>query len=515
MKLPYFLGIDQGTSGSRALILDTAGQVQGYGYRALSSLSPRPGWVEQDPHVVARTVEEAITLALAAAGIHPAQIVACGIACQRNTEFVWDATTGQPLGNAITWQDLRTADLYRSLSTEFDPAEMRHRLGHVPAAFSSALHLAWRLQHEPAVGEAAQKGKLRAGFSAEWLLQALGSRRAHAMDYSLVQAMGLFDFREEQVWKAWQQRLAIPDDALPAAKPTVHDYGTITVTGPDRNTAIVPVLAMIGDQQAALFGFDCRRPGEAECTHGTASFVNVCLGEEAPAMPQFNVYYGWVLDNTATYCLEARTTATGSVLRWLRDEARFFSRYDELDHLVASVSDSGGVFFVPAFTGLYDPDEDPHARGAILGLTLGNTRAHIVRAFLESLGFQVRAILDKIRAETGLTVGQLLLGGGISSSAVACQIQADLLGIPTVRLDSAETTARAAALLAGMGSGHWSSIDQLPILAGGRNIFHPSLSHQQQSEHLARWQQAVSRISPIFSARPKTASMSPSTSKSS
>ena len=494
MKSRYFLGIDQGTSGSRALILDAEGQVYGYGYQPLASVHPQPGWVEQEPYAVAGTVAEAMTLAVADANIHPSDITACGIACQRNTEFVWDAETGQPLGNAITWQDLRTTDLHLALSTEFDPVEMRHKLGHVPAAFSSALHLAWRLQNDKTLSKAAQKGTLRAGFSAEWLLQAIGSPRSHAMDFSLVQAMGLFDFREEQVWETWRQRLAIPYEVLPAAEPTVHDYGTIMVTGPRGETGVVPVLAMIGDQQAALFGFDCRQAGDAECTHGTASFVNVCLGKKAPTLPQFNVYYGWVLDDSPTYCLEARTTATGSVLRWLRDEARFFSQYDELDDLVGSVPDAGGVVFVPAFAGLYDPYDDLNARGAIMGLTFGHTRAHMVRAFLESLGFQVQAILDTIQIQTDLTIPQLFLGGGVSSSDAACQIQADLLGIPTIRLDFAETTARAAALLAGLGSGHWSSVQQLPVLANGRHTFSPRLSRQQRDDCLSRWQQAIISI---------------------
>lgn len=501
----YFLGIDQGTSGSRALILDAAGQVSGYGYRPLPSVYPRPGWVEQEPHVVARTVAEAMTLAVANARIHPAEIAACGIACQRNTEFVWDAVTGQPLGNAITWQDLRTAALHRTLAAEFDSVDTRYRLGHVPAAFSSALHLAWRLQHDAALGDAARTGRLRAGFAAEWLLQALGSAREHAMDYSLVQAMGLFDFRGERVWEDWRRRLAIPHDVLPEARPTVHDYGTITVTGPDGNTAVVPVLAMLGDQQAALFGFDCRRAGDAECTHGTASFVNVCLGKTAPALTRFNVYYGWVLADGPTYCLEARTTATGSVLRWLRDEARFFVRYDELDEIVGSVSDSGGVVFVPAFSGLYDPYDDLDARGAIMGLAFGNTRGHILRAFLESLGFQVGAILDSIEDSTELTIAQLFLGGGISRSNAACQIQADLLGIPTVRLDFAETTARAAALLAGLGSGHWSGLAHLPALAYGRDTFQPRMTRQQQQDSAAHWRQAVGRTTNWGRSSPQNA----------
>lgn len=495
MATPLFLGIDQGTSGSRALILDVAGQVRGYGYRPLSSLHPQPAWVEQDPYVVVRTVQAATTAALADAGVRPRDLTACGIACQRNTEFVWDAHSGEPLGNAITWQDLRTIELHRTLLQEIDAAEMRHRLGHVPAAFSSALHLAWRLQHQKAVRTAAEKGTLRAGFSAEWLLQAMGHPREHAMDYSLVQAMGLFDFREERVWDAWRQRLAIPETVLPTPRPTVHDYGSITVSGPAGESADIPVLAMIGDQQAALFGFDCRQPGDAECTHGTASFVNICLGEQAPQLAQFNVYYGWVIDERRTYCLEARTTATGSVLRWLRDEARFFSQYDELDELVSSVAESGDLVFVPAFTGLYDPYDDDQARGAIMGLTFGITRAHIVRAFLESLGFQVRAILDEIQKRIGLAPAELLLGGGISSSDAACQIQADTIGVPTVRLDFAETTARAAALLASMGSGHYARVAQLPRLKRERTVFTPASPRSAREINFARWRDAVARIS--------------------
>lgn len=494
MKSRYFLGIDQGTSGSRALILDRAGQVRGYGYRPLTSLHPRPGWVEQDPHTVAQGVAEAITLAVADAGCHPGELVACGIACQRNTEFVWHAQTGEPLGHGITWQDLRTDGLYARLAAEFDAAEVRHRLGHVPAAFSSALHLAWRLQHETAVASAAHSGTLHTGFSAEWLLRALGEAREHAMDYSLVQAMGVYDFRREQAWQAWLDRLGIPDAILPAPKPTVYDYGHIRVTGARGETAVVPVLAMIGDQQAALFGFDCHRPGDAECTHGTASFVNVCLGPEAPDLPQFNVYYAWVLDDGPTYCLEARTTATGSVLRWLRDELRLFAQYADLDALVTAVTDAGGVTFVPAFSGLYDPYNDLDARGAILGLRFGHTRAHVMRAFFESLGFQVRAILDAIQVNGNLVVPQLSLGGGISASDAACQIQADLLGISTQRFKFAETTARAAALLAGLGSGHWSSLNKLPPLPNGRDIFHPQLTPAERERRYAAWQRAIARV---------------------
>ncbi len=490
---PYLLAIDQGTSGSRALILDREGQVHGYGYCPLPRLYPRPGWVEQDPATVAGGVAAAITKAIEQAACRPADIAACGIAGQRNTDFVWDARTGRPLANAITWQDLRTTPMLAEFAAWPLADQRRRRLGYFPGPYSSAMHIAWRMRHQPAVAEAARAGYLRLGFSATWLLVALGRPAGHQMDYTLVQAMGLYDFRAQRYWDEWLSVLGIPPDPLPAVKPTVYDYGTLRLTGPDGSTADVPVLATIGNEQAALFGHDCRQPGDAECTHGTASFVDVCLGDEAPLQEKLNIYYAWHLGDRPTYCLEADTTVSGAAIRWMKEQARLFDRDDEVGSLAASVPDSAGVVFVPAFTGLNVPYNDRTARGAILGLTLGSSRAHIARAFLESLGYQVRAILETIAAETGLQVEQLSLGGGISASDEACQIQADLIGIPTVRPAFAETAARAAALLAGLGAGFWPTLADLPPLPGDHTTFEPHLSTDQRDAGYAHWQQAVER----------------------
>ena len=469
--------------------------MRGYGYRPLASLYPRPGWVEQDPHLVARTVAEAMTLAvLMPAFIQPLLPLAalpasaiqslCGMPRRDNhwATPLPGKICAQPIytvpcaGNstrkrcAIDWAMYRPLLVLRSIS---------------PGACSTR-RLSSKLPKEVCCAQA---------FRLNGCCKRLARRTRHAMDYSLVQAMGLFDFRKEEIWETWRQRLAIPHEVLPSPRPTVYDYGIITVNGPGEETGD---SACAGDDWRSASGTSSAstvaRPGDAECTHGTASFVNVCLGNEAPVLPQFNVYYGWVLDNKPTYCLEARTTATGSVLRWLRDEARFFSQYQELDDLVGTVPDAGGVIFVPAFSGLYDPYDDLEARGAIMGLTFGHTRAHIMRAFLESLGFQIEAILDKIRAATDLTIPQLILGGGISSSNAACQIQADLLGIPTVRQQFAETTARAAALLAGIGSGQWSTVEQCPAIESDRAIFAPGLSRQEREERHRHWQQSVARV---------------------
>lgn len=490
----YVLGIDQGSSGSRALLLDDEGRACGYGYRPLARLHPRPGWVEQDPWAVAHGVRDAITEALTQAGARVSQVRAVGIACQRNTDFAWDSETRQPVGNAISWQDLRTLPMLAEVATWEGAHEARYRLGYAPGPYSSALHIGWRMRHDTAFADAAGAGRLRLGLSAAWLLVAMGEARGHWMDASLVQAMGMYDFRAGRYWDEWLDFLGVPRAPLPEVRPSVHDFGWLRIAGPDGEMARAPVLALIGDQQGALFGYDRRHPGDAECTHGTASFVDVCVGHHAPVQDKINVYYAWRIGDAMTYCLEADTTVSGAAIRWLRERAHLFDRDDEVGPLAASVPDAGGVVFVPAFTGLNVPTNDQDARGTILGLTLSSSRAHIVRAFLDSLGYQVRAILDQIRGDTGLTVDHLYLGGGISVNNVACQIQADWLGIPTIRPAFTETTARAAALLAGLGAGVWPSLSALPPLPAEQTVFEPRLSAAQRDEGFDRWQKALAAV---------------------
>lgn len=489
----YLLGIDQGTSGSRALILDEHGTVLGYGYRALPRIYPQTGWVEQDPDVLAQGVAEAITEALGRAAVAPHQITACGIAGQRNTDFVWSASTGRPLANAITWQDLRTVPMLEELAGWEQAAEWRERLGYFPGPYSSALHLAWRFQHQPAVQAAAASGDLRIGFSANWLLNALGHANGHVMDYGLVQAMGLYDFRAEEYWAAWLARLGIPAAPLPQPVPNLYDFGTLTIAGPDGATAAVPVRLMMGNEQAALFGHECRTVGAAECTHGTASFVNVFLGNQAPRSSKLNIYYAWHLGDHHTYCAEADTCVTGAAVRWMREEARLFDHDREVDELARTVPDAGGVVFVPAFTGLNVPYNDPTARGTIFGLTLGSSRAHIIRAFLEALGYQVRAILETVEQELALPITHLNVGGGVSASDVACQVQADLTGVPLTRPAFTELSARTAALLAGLAAGVWATVADLPPLPDAFTHFEPQLSPATRAAGYAIWQTAVQR----------------------
>jgi glycerol kinase len=314
------------------------------------------------------------------------------------------------------------------------------------------------------------------------------------MDCSLIQAMGLFDFRAGNYWSEWLELLGIPRQALPSPTATLADFGYLTLADKHGMTASAPVLAMLGDQQAALFGQGCRTPGAAEATQGTASFVKVFTGAAALEPESINVYYAWDLGAGQTYCLEAPTMASGAAIRWMRDAAGFIKSYDEVQELATGVPDSGGVTFVPAFTGLDVPYNDPDSRASLLGLTLGTHRGHVVRAFLESLGFQLRAILDTIAAETGLHVETLRVGGGVTASDEACQIEADLTGLPVVRGSFTEHTAWAAAVLAGLGAGCWSLDAGLPRTPGESRTFIPRLDAAARDERYAGWQKAITLV---------------------
>jgi glycerol kinase len=486
----YVLGIDQGSSGSKAVIIDQHGRVCGLAYRRLERLHPRLGWVEIDPYAVIQGVAEAVTEAIGQAGIHPQQIVGCGLAGQRNTAFAWDSRDGTPIANPITWQDQRTAPLLAELADWPLVIEAQQRLGYAPGTYMAALHLAWRNRHHDLFQEAARSGYLRLGLSPSWIVRSMGHQREHVMDTSLVQAIGLYDIRAGRYWPEWLDRLDIPDYALPGAVPTLYDFGVLGVTSPAGERAEIPVLAMIGDQQGALFGQDCRYTGAAECTHGTASYVKVFLGQQAPFLDKVYVYNAWHLGRFQTYCLEAPTTVTGAAIRWMR-EAHLFTDYNEMDLVAAQEADSGGVVFIPAFTGLEFPEVDPHMRGTILGLTLGSNRAHLFRAFYESIGYQIRAILETIQTEAQVTVNELLVGGGLSTSDIACQVQADLLGLPILRPTFTETTAWAAGLLAGLGAGLWSTEMELPPLPGSRQRFDPEMAEEKRHAGYERWQHAV------------------------
>ena len=488
---PYLLGVDQGTSGSKAVVLDREGVVHGLAARPLERVYPKPDWVEQDPDAVARGVAESISEAIGNAGIEPDEIAGIGLTSQRNTIFPWYKDNGRSVANAITWQDLRTVPMLDELKEWKHGDKIRYRLGYGPGPYLASLHLAWRMRHETAVIDAARNNNLQLGLSTAWLINALGKPSGHKMDTSMVQSMGLYDIRNGDYWDEWLDWVGIGRDPLPEPVPTVHEFGTMCVTAPDGKTADVPVLAMIGDQQSALFGHGDRKPGSAECTHGTGSYVKVFIDNQTPSQEIIDVLCAWDLGERQTYCLEAATTVTGAAIRWLKDNGRIIDSYTELNDLAEAVPNTGGVIAIPAFTGLNMPYNDAQCRAAILGMTLGTDRRHIARAFLESIGFQIRAILDTISKDANVTIDKLLVGGGVSASDLACQIQADLLGIPVLRPTFAETTAWSAGILAGFGAGFWSNYDQLPPLPGTHDTFSPVMETAVRDASYARWEAAV------------------------
>jgi glycerol kinase len=499
--MDLLLGLDQGTSGTKAYLMTVSGERAGLGYVPLERLHPHPGWTEQDPQVVAAGAARAIELALAEAGAGPDSVIAAGIASQRDTDFVWDARTGRPLGNAITWQDLRTTSLVEELDGWDLARDLRYRLGYYPGPWCAAMHLSWRMHHQPEFRSAVEASRARIGMSAGWLLTVLGTPSDHVHDYALVQKTGLWDFREGRYWSQWIERLGLRQAGLPAPVPTLYPFGALRIGDVE-----VPVVAMAGDQQAALFGHNCRQPGEAECTHGTVSFVDVVAGAIPPELDCLNVYHAWSLPTSGlstvshTYCLEADTAASGAAVRWLVNQAGLLEAEGALDQVARQVTDAGGVTFVPAFSGLNVPYDDHAARAAIVGMTLGVGRAHIVRALLEAIAYQVRAILDTIASSTGLRVTRLNVGGGVSASDVACQTQADILGLPVLRPSERETTARGAALLAGLGAGVWQNLDDLPPLPPGGTIFEPHWPQDRRDEGYARWQAVVAQVRELGAA---------------
>ncbi|NOK57946.1 MAG: carbohydrate kinase [Chloroflexi bacterium AL-W] len=490
----YVLGVDQGSSGSRAMILDSNSTIVGYGYQPVQRIYPQPGWVEQSPQDIAESVRQVIQRALAQARCPAHAIIACGITSQRDTVIAWDQQSGKPIGNAITWQDLRTVPLVAEIDTWEHAGERRERLGQFPGPYCSAMHMAWRMRHDSAFRSAALEGRLAVSLVPGWLIQALGKPTQHALDYSLMQGMTVLDFRRKQLWDAWIEHLQIPRAALPTPVSTLSHFGEIDIVDHHGDRAAVPVLAMISDQQAALFGYDCHKPGQASCTHGTASFVSVVAGATAPPQGIPKIYIGWELDGVTTYCVEADTTVTGAVVRWMQEQMGWLPDATQLGPLAQTVPDAAGVVFIPAFTGLGVPLEDRTARGTLLGMTLDTTPAHIARAFLDALGYQIYDILTTIQTETGLSINRLHVGGGVAASDLACQIQADILGVPIARASNTETSVRAAALLAGLGSSVWSSIDALPRLAATETIFEPQLSTATRDNRLVVWHRALERV---------------------
>ena len=487
----YVLALDQGTTGSTALVVDADGAVRARGYAELPQHFPRPGWVEHEPEDIWATVETAAAAALRAAGITGADIAAIGITNQRETTLVWERASGRPIHRAIVWQCRRTAEACDRLKADGLEPLFRRKTGLVLDAYFSGTKIAWLLDHVPGARARAERGELAFGTVDTWLLWRLTRGAVHATDPSNASRTLCFDIEK----LAWDSELAaalgVPMALLPDLRPSAGIFGE-TATG-GVLPAGIPIAGIAGDQQAALFGQNCLEPGTAKNTYGTGCFLLLNTGQRLVASTHGLVTtVAWSLGGRVSYALEGSVFIAGAAVQWLRDGLGIIARADETQALAESVPDTGGVYLVPAFVGLGAPYWDPYARGTVVGLTRGTSRAHLARAALEAIAYQSRDVLDAMAADAGAPARALRVDGGAAANDFLCQFQADMLGVEVDRPAVTETTGLGAAYLAGVGAGLWKPSDLAARWRLDRR-FTPTLSADARDHAYAGWRRAVER----------------------
>jgi glycerol kinase len=486
----FVLALDQGTTGSTALVVDPDGAVRARGYAELPQHFPQPGWVEHEPAQIWATTVRALGRAMAASGIAPTEIAAVGITNQRETAILWERASGRPIGNAIVWQCRRTAALCDRLRAEGAEPEFRRKTGLVLDAYFSGTKIRWMLDHDPSLRPRAERGELCFGTVDSWLLWQLTGGRAHATDPSNASRTLCYDIHA----LAWDQGLCrilgVPMALLPEVKPSAGVFGE-TVAGPV--PAGIPVTGIAGDQQAALFGQACVEPGMAKNTYGTGCFALLNTGARAVASAEgLLTTVAWTVEGATAYALEGAVFIAGAAVQWLRDGLGIIREAAETEALARSVADTGGVYLVPAFVGLGAPYWDPYARGTLVGITRGTTRAHVARAALEAIAYQSRDVLDTMKRESGVPLSTLRVDGGAAANDFLCQFQADVLGVDVLRPAVTETTGLGAAYLAGVGAGLWKS-RELATRWKLERRFTPAMSPEAREAGYASWRRAVER----------------------
>ena len=484
----YVLALDQGTTSSRALLFDQTGAVRSVAQQEFDQLFPQPGWVEHRPEQIVFSQIAVALEAIAKAGAQAADVAAIGITNQRETAIVWNRETGQPVFNAIVWQDRRTADLCERLRTEGHGPLIQRKTGLLIDSYFSASKIAWILDNVPGARGLAESGKLAFGTVDTWLIWRLTGGRVHATDASNASRTMLFNIHTGD----WDHELLdlfrVPISMMPTVRASSHVYGEVTEKGLEK----IPIAGIAGDQQAALFGQRCIRPGLTKNTYGTGCFMLQNTGTRAvPSSNRLVTTVAWKIGDTTEYALEGSVFVGGAVVQWLRDGLGLIRKSEEVEPLAKSVPDNGGVYLVPAFVGLGAPHWDSYARGSIFGLTRGTTAGHLARAAVESIAYQVADLLDAMRKDSGDPVHELRVDGGAAANDDLMQFQADILGVPVVRPAVTETTALGAAYLAGLGVGFWDS--DIDANAGKEGRFEPKMPASQARSLRERWNEAVSR----------------------
>ncbi|MEI3119919.1 MAG: glycerol kinase GlpK [Eubacteriales bacterium] len=487
---PYVLALDQGTTSSRCILFDRQQNIVGLAQREFGQHYPKPGWVEHDPMEIYSSQYSVLTEVLAQSGVDPAQVAAIGITNQRETTIVWDRETGRPVYNAIVWQCRRTAALCEELKADDElTSYIREHTGLLPDAYFSATKLKWVLDHVEGARERARRGELLFGTVDSWLIWKLTGGRVHVTDYTNASRTMLFDIQR----LCWDEHICrtldIPMEMLPQVRDSSAVYGTVNLQGVE-----VPIAGIAGDQQAALFGQACFSPGEAKNTYGTGCFLLMNTGRElCRSRNGLLTTIAVGLNGSVQYALEGSVFVGGAVIQWVRDELRFFSESRDAEYYAQKVPDTGGVYLVPAFTGLGAPYWDMYARGCLVGLTRGTTREHIIRAAQESIAYQSWDLVRAMEQDTGLPLAELRVDGGASRDRFLMQFQADILDKPVRRPMIRETTALGAAYLAGLAVGVWDSLDEIRAQWTLDRLYQPQMEEHVRRSLLAGWHKAVGR----------------------
>jgi len=486
----YVMAIDQGTTGTTVLILDGRLAIRARVNQEFRQIFPKPGWVEHDLDDIWGSVHSAVLRALREAGLSGSELSAIGITNQRETVALWDRRSGKPIHNAIVWQDRRTAELCARLKEEGREPFIRERTGLVLDPYFSATKLLWLLDEVRGAREKAEKGQLAFGTIDSFLAWRLTGGAAHVTDVSNASRTLLMDLRQCQ-WDAQLLELfRVPRAVLPEIRSSSEVYGTTrNARGlPDG----IPVCGIAGDQQAALFGQACFRPGEAKCTYGTGAFLLQTLGEE-PVISRHGLLttVAWRVGGVTQYALEGSAFVAGAAVQWLRDQMKLIEKSSDVEALARTVKDSGDLVFVPALAGLGAPHWRPEARGLVSGIHRGTTAGHLARAVLEGIAFQIHDLAEAMAKDAGHPAPVFRVDGGASANDLLMQFQADILGVPVERPRMLETTALGAAFLAGLAAGVWSSSDEIRRSFKVGKRFEPKLKAEDRERHLARWRRAV------------------------
>ncbi len=489
--MKYILAIDQGTTSSRAIIFDHDGNIVAVAQREFEQIFPKPGWVEHYAEEIWDTQYGVMKEVLDKAGCTAGDIAAIGITNQRETTVIWDRNTGKPIANAIVWQDRRTAGKCDELRAAGHAETFKAKTGLILDAYFSGTKAEWLLDHVEGAREKAARGELAFGTIDSWLIWKLTNGQTHVTDATNASRTLMLDIHTGQWSEELLAILNVPASLLPEVKSCSEVYAH---TAEGLFDASIPIAGIAGDQQAALFGQMCTKPGMAKNTYGTGCFMLMNIGDQAVASENnLLTTIAWKIGDEITYALEGSIFIAGAVVQWLRDGLGIIQSSSEVESLAASVEDNGGVYLVPAFAGLGAPHWDQYARGTMVGLTRGSSKAHIARAALEGIAYQTNDVLDAMNADAGLPLAELRVDGGASANNLLMQFQADVLEVPVIRPKILETTALGAAYLAGLAIGYWNGLEEVSSQWQVDQQFDPKMPGEESKAKVAGWKKALER----------------------